>query len=422
VGPDFNRYYQFRKKIILLVFFVMMMIGAYQYSWSLSAYSILDELKWDLPTVSLTFTAYLFAQAFIQPVSGLIADSYGPRGMVTISSFLVGMGFILSSLIAAPWQLYLFYGLGGLGVGALDNISTAVAVKWFPDKKGFAGGLVTFGFAAGAGLFNWFIQALLESFGFRTAFRSLGVFMLVLLTIFTSFYRYPPKEWASFFGGKRKVETKESIEYGPREMLGTYQWYLIYFSFVVTISIVLMFAAQIKMMLKEFHISRVFINLIIVTFPIGNGLSRILAGTISDRIGRGKTMMLFYSLLGVAIFGLTQLHHLPILFALMVFIVSLLGGSPFGLYPATVGEYYGLRKFTTNYGITITAKAWAGVISGWLIGFLVSQFGSYKTPLMILSVCSFLAALLSSPFLMKPPRRKDTMGERILLGGEKISR
>jgi OFA family oxalate/formate antiporter-like MFS transporter len=205
-------------------------------------------------------------------------------------------------------------------------------------------------------------------------------------------------------------------------MLGTYQWYLIYFSFVVTISIVSMFGAQVKMMLKEFHISRTFINLIIVIFPLGNGLSRIFAGTVSDRIGRGRTMMLFYGLLGVAIFSLIQLRHLPILFALMVFIVSLLGGPPFGLYPATIGEYYGLKRFTTNYGMTITAKAWAGVILGWLIGFLVSQFGSYKMPLMVLSVCSFLAALLSSPILMKPPRRKGMLDEGVLLGEEKFWR
>ncbi len=384
----------------------MMMIGTYQYSWSLSAFTILDELKWDLPTVSLTFTAYLLAQASIQPVSGMIADAYGPRKIVMISSFLVGMGLILSSFISAPWELYLFYALGGLGVGALDNISTAVAVKWFPDKKGFAGGLVTFGFAAGAGLFNWFIQALLESYGFRTTFRSLGLFMLVMLTLFTSIYRYPPREWGSLFDDKTEAVTNPSVEYGPREMLGTYQWYLIYFSFVVTISVVLMFGAQIKMMLTEFQVPRMFITLMIVIFPIGNGLSRIFAGTVSDKIGRGRTMMLFYGLLGVAIFSLIQLRHIPILFALMIFIVALLGGSPFSLYPATIGDYYGLKKFTTNYGITITAKAWGGFVSGWLSGFLVSQFGSYRVPLMILSIGSFLAALLSSPIFMKPPRRK----------------
>ena len=403
---DLKQYYRFRKKLILFDFIVMMIIGTYQYSWSLSAFTIINELNWDLPTVSLTFTAYLLAQGFIQPVSGMIADSHGPRKMVMISSFLVGMGFILSSFISAPWELYLFYGLGGLGVGALDNISTAMAVKWFPDKKGFASGLVTFGFAVSAGLFNWFIQDLLESYGFRTTFRSLGIFMGVLLIFFTSFYKYPPKEWAVFFEDKKKVETKESKEYEPREMLGTYQWYLIYFSFIVTISIVLMFGAQIKMLLKEFNIPKIFISLIIVTFPIGNGLSRIFAGAISDKIGRGRTMMVFYGLLGVAIFSLIQLRHIPILFALMVFIVALLGGSPFALYPATIGDYYGLKKFTTNYGITITAKAWGGFISGWLSGFLVSQFGTYQVPLMILSIGSFSAAILSSPIFLKSPKIK----------------
>jgi OFA family oxalate/formate antiporter-like MFS transporter len=404
---DLRSYYPFRKKLLLIDFFVMMMIGTYQYSWSLSAFAIINELKWDLPTVSVTFTAYLLAQGFIQPVSGMIADAYGPKKIVMLSSFLVAMGFIFSSFISSPWELHLFYALGGLGVGALDNISTAVAVKWFPDKKGFASGFATFGFAAGAGLFNWFIQAFLESLGFRTTFRFLGLFMGVLLCFFTSFYKYPPKEWASLFEDQRRVETEGSVAYGPWKMLGTYQWYLIYFCFIVTISIVLMFGAQIKILLKEFHIQPAFISLIIVTFPIGNGLSRVVAGTVSDRIGRGRTMMLFYGLLGVAIYSLTRLHHLPILFALMVFIVALLGGSPFALYPATIGDYYGLKKFTTNYGITITAKAWGGVIAGWLSGFLVSQFGSYKVPLMLLSIGSLTAAWLSNPLFLRSPKRRN---------------
>jgi MFS transporter, OFA family, oxalate/formate antiporter len=405
-GTAAGTHLAYRRKLILIDFIVMMIIGVYQYSWSLSAFSIINELKWDLTTVSATFSAYLLTQAFIQPVSGLIADSYGPRKMMAISSLLVGMGFILSSFIRAPWQLYLFYALGGLGVGALDNISTAVAVKWFPEKKGFAGGFVTFGFAAGAGVFNLFIQALLESYGFRTTFRWLGLTVLLLLTFLTSYYRYPPEGWDSFFRVSSKIGRRKSADYRPGEMLSTYQWYLIYLSFVVTISIVLMFGAQIRMLLHEFEIPRTFINLIIVLFPIGNGLSRIFAGTVSDRIGRGRTMMIFYSVLALAILSLIPLRHAPVLFTGMVFIVCLLGGSPFGLYPAIIGEYYGLKGFTTNYGITITAKAWAGLVSGVLIGFLVTQFGSYKIPLIFLSVCSFLAALLSTPILMKPPSRK----------------
>ena len=88
-----------------------------------------------------------------------------------------------------------------------------------------------------------------------------------------------------------------------------------------------------------------------------------------------------------------------------MFLAALLGGAPFALYPATIGDYYGTRYSTTNYGITYTAKAWAGLISGWLSGYLVVTFGSYKIPLTVVACCSLVAAALSNPRLMKAPVR-----------------
>lgn len=43
-------------------------------------------------------------------------------------------------------------------------------------------------------------------------------------------------------------------------MLKTYQWYLIYFSFTGTVSIVLMFGAQMKMLAREFNIPESYFN------------------------------------------------------------------------------------------------------------------------------------------------------------------
>lgn len=60
----------------------------------------------------------------------------------------------------------------------------------------------------------------------------------------------------------------------------------------------------------------------------------------------------------------------------------------------------------TNYGITYIAKAWAGLISGWLSGYLVMKFGSYKLLLVVVAICSLIAAVLSNPRLMKAPVKK----------------
>jgi len=94
----------------------------------------------------------------------------------------------------------------------------------------------------------------------------------------------------------------------------------------------------------------------------------------------------------------------PLVFVILVFVAALLGGSPFALYPATIGDYYGARYSTVNYGITYTAKAWAGLISGLVSGYFAAQFGSFKFPLLVIAIGSILAAVISSPKLMRAPQ------------------
>jgi len=404
---DIEYYQKYRWFVISIGLFVMMVISIYQYSWSLFAYSLAQEFKWDLATIGLTFTVFAYTATFIQPFSGYIADSFGPRKVSVFASVLVGVGFLLSSLASSPGQLYFFYGLGGVGVGILYGLSTASAIKWFPDKRGFATGLVVFGFGAGTAIFNWMIQGSLEANGFRTTLQYLGFLMLGVLVPASFFYKFPPPQWMPQSKGGAKKSPSQLVEYRPAAMMGTYQWYLIYFCFAFTVSIVLLFGAQMKMVAKEYQLPKEYFDLLLVLFPLGNGLSRIVAGAVSDRVGREKTMVIFYGFLGFSILALLLFGTHPLLFVMIVFIAALLGGAPFALYPATVGDYYGSKYSTVNYGITYTAKAWAGLISGWLSGYFVSQMGSYRIPLIIIAICSLLAAFFSNPRIMRSPQKKS---------------
>ncbi|RPJ42170.1 MAG: MFS transporter [Deltaproteobacteria bacterium] len=404
---DIAYYRKFRWFVVSIGLFVMMVISIYQYSWSLFAYSLAQEFKWDLATIGLTFTVFAYTATFIQPFSGYIADSFGPRKVSVFASVLVGLGFLLSSSASSPGQLYFFYGLGGVGVGILYGLSTASAIKWFPDKRGFATGLVVFGFGAGTAIFNWMIQGSLEANGFRTTLQYLGFLMLGVLVPASFFYKFPPPQWMPQSKGGDKKSTSQLVEYKPAAMMGTYQWYLIYFCFAFTVSIVLLFGAQMKMVAKEYRLPKEYFDLLLVIFPLGNGLSRVVAGAVSDRVGREKTMVIFYGFLGFSILALLLFGTHPFFFVVIVFIAALLGGAPFALYPATVGDYYGSKYSTVNYGITYTAKAWAGLISGWLSGYFVSQMGSYRIPLIIIAICSLLAAFFSNPRMMRSPQKKD---------------
>jgi MFS family permease len=88
---------------------VMMFIAIYQYYWSLFAAGLSSQLKWEVTVVQLAFTLYTFAATFIQPFSGYLADEFGPRVISLAAALLVAGGFLLSSTITSPAQLYVYY-------------------------------------------------------------------------------------------------------------------------------------------------------------------------------------------------------------------------------------------------------------------------------------------------------------------------
>lgn len=392
-------------------FCVMMVISLYQYSWFLFADRIQRELGWSMASLGLIYTVFHYTSTLILPFSGFMADTYGPSRVALVASMMVGAGFMLCAVFPEQCSFRIFYGLGGVGGGVLYGLSTATAIKWFPDKRGFASGIVVFGFGAGTALFNLGIEWLLEHRGLEATLLWLGGGMLAALMPLSLLYRYPELSPRTISVGANIPEAPRS--FGPLEMLKTPQWYAIYFSFSLTVSVVLMFGAQMKTMARDYLLPDSHFRALLVLFPLANGLSRVLAGAVSDKLGREKTMVIFYLLLGTSVLALLGLGRIPTLFVATVLAASLLGGAPFALYPATIGDYYGSRYATANYGLTYTAKAWAGLISGWLSGYLFTRFGSYEVPLLVVAAGSFLAAFLSSPWILRPLTRKPLSSPRL---------
>lgn len=388
-------------------FSVMMVISIYQYSWFLFSDRIQRDLGWTLASLGLIYTIFHYTSTLILPFSGFIADTYGPRRVALGASVLVGSGFILCALFPSAWTFRLFYGLGGVGGGILYGLSTATAIKWFPEKRGFASGLVVFGFGAGTALFNPGIDWLLEHHGLKLSFLYLGVGMLTILVPLSLLYRYPESRPQNQLAPSSELSHR--LGFSPMQMLRTPQWYAIYVSFSLTVSVVLMFGAQMKTMARQYELPHSYFQALLVLFPLANGLSRVLAGAISDKLGRESTMMALYLLLSVSVLGLLFLGRIHALFLCTVLLASLMGGAPFALYPATIGDYYGPRYATANYGLTYTAKAWAGLISGWLSGYLATRFGSYEVPLLAVAGGSLLAVALCNPWVLRPPREAPSI-------------
>ena len=79
-------------------------------------------------------------------------DKYGPRVVVLFGGALCGIGWVINSYAASLNMFYLGQVVAGIGAGAVYGTCVGSALKWFPDKRGLAAGIIAAGFGAGSAL------------------------------------------------------------------------------------------------------------------------------------------------------------------------------------------------------------------------------------------------------------------------------
>ncbi len=386
----------------------MMLIGLYQYSWAIFSIPLQQELGSTIADIQLTFTIYTWVSTWTQPLIGSAVDRRGPLLFSILGGILTGLGWAVSSFIKTTEALYLFYGLGSIGVGTIYGVAVGTANRWFPDLRGLATGIVVFGFGFGAVFFNPIISWIVAASGYRSAFLIMGIIMLAALVILGFLSQFPPPDWRPKQSPSRKGTALE-IAKGPdsqftlREMIRTRQWWLIYVSFVLTANTGLMVTAQLTYMGKFFKIMVETVVLASAVFPFTNGLGRIVGGLISDKIGRERTMTLYFTLQGILSIFLLMFGSSEAVFVITIALIGFLWGPIFTFFPAIIADYYGRRNSTVNYGLTYTAKGWGGLLGGYVAAILSTAYGGFTAPVLASAVFNFIGAILVLPKILRRP-------------------
>lgn len=392
---------QSRWIILAIATISMMVIGLYQYSWTIFVTPLRDEFGWSLATVQLTFTLFVWIMTWTQPIAGYIIDRKGPRYLAILGGVIASVGWIMTSFITDSNFLYFSYSLGAVGVGIIYAISVGLASKWFPDRRGLANGFTSFGYGFGAAILNPVISLIIVNIDFRAAFLYMGIVILLVLIGLGLVARYPPSNWMPKVASQTVPPNLQNFT--PKEIIRSRQWWQIYAAFIVTSSTGLMITSQLTPMGQAFNLSENIVLTATIVFPIFNGLGRLFGGFISDKLGREKTMTLFFALQGTCSLLLLLLGSIELLFIGIICLIGLFWGPIFTFFPSITADYFGRRHSTTNYGITYTAKAWGGLFGGYIVAWLVTSFQSFTTPILMSAVFGFTATLLVFPKLLRRP-------------------
>ncbi|HEU0231388.1 MAG TPA: oxalate/formate MFS antiporter [Burkholderiaceae bacterium] len=406
---------------LVLGLVAMMAISSPQYVWALFTSDLTRMLGVSLAEVQVTFALLIIIQTFLAPFQGFLIDRFGAKLLLSCGAVLTGLSWILASKVTSIWGLYLAYGvLGGLGTGIIYIGVIGLMVRWFPDKRGFAVGMVAAGYGFGAALTTFAISDSIKSIGAPDTLVVFGWIIGVVGLLAVLGLRRPRegelRELAQLVSSARAAKagdfsapTVGNRDYTPREMVREPVFWVMYVMFVMMATSGLMVISQIGAFAKDIHVANALVfgmaalPLALTLDRFTNGLTRPLFGWVSDHIGRENTMFVAFGLEGVAMSIWLAASSDPLLFALLSGVVFFGWGEIFSLFPATLTDIFGTKYATTNYGLLYMAQGVGSVLGGPLAAMMHQTTHSWTAVFVVVIAMNFITALMAI-FVLKPMR------------------
>ncbi len=393
---------------LILGIICMASVANLQYGWTLFVLPIQHQWGWTKAEIQVAFTIFILLETWLVPFEGAIVDRIGPRWMVLGGGIATFLAWFIDSQASSLGMLYLGGAVAGFAGGAVYGTCVGNALKWFPDKRGLCAGLTAAGFGAGAAITIAPIRSMIGSSGYQHTFLVFAIIYGVIVIVASNFIRAPRQQDVVSL---EKIKVRQGTEdLPPTQALRSPIFWIMYLMFFLVAAGGLMSAAQLAPIAHErgiadasiiiFGISTSAIVAALTLHNIANGVGRPLNGWISDHIGRANMMGVAFGIEAICIAAFGFFGTTPVSFVITDALVFLFWGDIFSLFAATVGDAFGRKYVTVNYGIMYTAKGVASLLVPF--GNVLTHFtGSWHAVYAIGCLMNVAAALLG--FLVLRP-------------------
>ena len=394
----------------------MIMIGNLQYAWTLFAEPMVKAHAaqgWSLSEVQWGFGLFIAAGTWAMPFFASYIDKIGPRFFMIASGLLCAVGWGALGYVPNLLSFYVLFCMAGIGVACVYACGVSTAVKWFPDKRGIASGIITAGYGGGAFLFNPIFDYLIQAIGYSDTFIWTGITHGALIALSGLVMVNPPASYKVAAAAAKPNVRRHDLQFTYGEMLRTPQFY---FLFVAMLSVAiggLMVTASVKPVATDFGISHGALTVALILYPLANALSRILWGSVSDSFGRERTMFVAFLLQAIFLLALTTLGRQgDAIWVALVALVFLTWGELYVLFPAVLADLYGSKNSAGNYAFLYSAKGFASLVGAGLATNLFEMAGTWDYAFFASAGLALLAAFMAlyvrrMPLPQKSARRAE---------------
>ncbi len=379
------------------------------YTWSLFKGAIEQQFGWKGSQLNDPYALCCAVFALTMIAAGRCQDRFGPRVTASIGGLLIGVGLVLISRSDSYAMWLLGFGvLVGLGIGFGYSSATPPALKWFPPARtGLITGIVVSGFGLAPVYLAPLSQYFLGHYGLANSMLIFGIAFFVAVCGLAQLLVNPPHGYSPLRTARTPpasastLTSKPATDAGnlsPSQILANPMFYLLWVIYFIGAGAGLMVISSMSGMAKKSMGNLAFFAVAIMA--VGNASGRIMAGVLSDRIGRSRALALVLSFQAVLMFLAIPLTSAqgssP---ALIVTLAALIGfnyGANLSLFPSLAKDFWGLKNFGMNYGILFTAWGAGGFALSRLQQMLTaSSGGSFRSSLIVAGSLLAVGAVLS---------------------------
>ncbi|MFK4343110.1 MULTISPECIES: OFA family MFS transporter [unclassified Paenibacillus] len=406
-----------KKRWIILIAscFINLCIGSI-YAWSVFSAPMAEYLS---SVTGLSLTPGNLAIAFtitnsVGPITmisgGWINDRFGPKKVIFVGGLLFGGGMILSGFATSVGYLVLAYGIIlGLGTGMVYGCTISNSIKFFPDKRGLVGGITTAAYGISSVIIPPIANSLINRSGVTSAFIIIGIAFLIIVCAASFFIEKCPSDFVPAGWTPKTVNVGRSIQNDKdwKGMLSSPLFYIMILLLMCGAFAGLMCTSQASPIAqKMIGMSAAAATTVVSVLALFNTGGRIVAGYISDKIGRINTLA-FSSVFSVI--GLTLLYFSGegsvLTFYIGISVIGLCFGALMGVFPGFTADQFGVRNNSVNYGIMFIGFATAGYFGPSIMSHVYSTDSSYQRAFVIAAVLGITGLVLT--FVYKLAARKN---------------
>ena len=389
-----------RRWLILFVTILANTCMGAGYAFSVFKKNLIEVLQCTPPQVTL---AYSLSFAFL-PVGmllgGMLSRRYSPQAAIAIGGSLFGLGVLLAGFAASVYHLYVTYGLMvSIGNGIVYAVAIAVAVRWFPDRKGLASGAVVAALGLGTLIIANVGQILVTRIGAQDTLKGLGASFLVIITLASRFIVEPPKGYApaKLAGNKDSAKKTTNVDVTWKQMLAQPAFWVLFLMYICAASPGLMMISQ----AKDVAVDITKLNDVAAASMVGllggvaSAVGRLGWAAVSDKMGRLNTLTAIMLISAVFMYFLGDLGQTAKGLWIAYLLVGLCYGGTLGTFPSVCADRFGTRNIEINYALLFVAFGAAALLGPWAAAQLKVISGSYSSGFMFSAALGGFGVALS---------------------------